>query len=137
MNAPLEPIKLVKPWVEKAESDYVVFQQLLKMGEDCPVDAVCFHAQQCAEKYLKARLVYLAIDFPKSHDIAEIVKLLPPGSSVPLSIAEQEKLTDYAWMGRYPADKESVTRPQAEEAAALALKVRTAMRSSFPKEILK
>ncbi len=137
MNAPLEPLKLVKQWLEKAESDYLVFQQLLKMGDSCPCDAVSFHAQQCAEKYLKARLVHLSINFPKTHDIGEIVKLFPPGSGIPLSIAEQEKLTDYAWMGRYPGDQETVTRIQAEEAAALALKIRTAIRSSFPKDVLK
>ncbi len=137
MNAPLEPQKLVKQWAEKAESDYLVFQQLLKMGEDCPYDAISYHAQQCAEKYFKARLVYLSINFPKTHDIGEIVKLFPPGSNIPLSIAEQEKLTDYAWMGRYPGDQETVTRLQAEEAASLAAKVRTAIRASFPKDVLK
>jgi len=137
MNAPLEPQKLVKQWIEKAESDYQVFQFLLKNDESFPYDAISFHAQQCAEKYLKARLVHLSINFPKTHDIGEIVKLFPPGSNIPLSIAEQEKLTDYAWMGRYPGDQESVTRLQAEEAASFAGKVRTAIRASFPKEVLK
>jgi HEPN domain-containing protein len=137
MNAPLEPQKLVKQWVEKAESDYQVFQLLLKRDESFPYDAISYHAQQCAEKYFKARLVYLSINFPKTHDIGEIVKLFPPGSNIPLSIAEQEKLTDYAWMGRYPGDQETVTRLQAEEAASLATKVRTAIRASFPKDVLK
>ncbi len=137
MNAPLEPIKLVKQWVEKAETDYKVCQFLLKMGDSLPFDAISFHAQQCAEKYLKARLVYLSINFPKTHDVGEIVKLFPPGSNIPLTIAEQEKLTDFAWMGRYPGDQEPVTQLQAEEAASLAEKVRTAIRASFPKDVLK
>jgi HEPN domain-containing protein len=59
MNAPLEHLALVRLWIEKAESDYKAFQKLLEMGEDCPFDTVCFHAQQCVEKYIKARLVYL------------------------------------------------------------------------------
>jgi len=29
----------------------------LKMGRDCPTDTVCFHSQQCIEKYIKAFLV--------------------------------------------------------------------------------
>lgn len=137
MPVPPEKLQLVRQWIDKAESDYRSFQFLLKMEEDCPWDSVCFHSQQCVEKYLKARLVYLSIDFPKIHDIAEIIKLFPPGFSSPLATAEQEKITTYAWMGRYPGDWGSMTRPRAEEAAALAVKVRTAIRSSFPKDVLK
>ena len=132
-----EQSQFVRQWVEKAESDYKAFQNLLKMDEDCPFDAVCFHAQQCVEKYIKARLVYLSIDFPKSHDIAEIIELFPPGFNFPLNLAQQEKITNYAWMGRYPGNWEPMNRQDAEEAAGLALKVRMAIRSSFPKEILK
>jgi HEPN domain-containing protein len=137
MSVPPEQIFLVRQWIEKAESDYRNFQNTLKMGEDCPFDTVCFHAQQCAEKYLKARLVYLSIDFPKIHDISEIINLFPPGLGIPLTPADQTKLTRYAWMGRYPGNWESMNRQDAEEAAALAVKVRTAIRSSFPKEIFK
>ena len=50
MNAPLESLKLVQQWVEKAESDYQVCQYLLRMDKDFPLDAITFHAQQCAEK---------------------------------------------------------------------------------------
>ncbi len=137
MSVPPDQIQLVRQWIEKAESDYRNFKNTLKMGEDCPCDTVCFHAQQCIEKYLKTRLVYLSIDFPKSHDIAEIVKLFPPGFSFPLTLNEQEKMTSYAWMGRYPGTWEPITRQQAEEAAALAVKVRTSIRASFPKDVLK
>ncbi len=137
MSVPPEQIAIVHQWIEKAENDHKAFQNLLKMGDDCPFDTVCFHAQQCIEKYLKSRLIYLSIDFPKSHDIAEIVKLFPPGFSFPLTLAEQEKLTSYAWMGRYPGNWEPMNRQEAEEAAALAVKVRTAIRTSFPKDILK
>lgn len=48
------------------------------MGKGCPADVVCFHAEQCVEKYLKALLTLKAIDFPKTHNIAELVALLPP-----------------------------------------------------------
>ncbi len=113
MSVPPEQIKVVRQWIEKAESDYRNFKNTLQMGDDCPCDTVCFHAQQCAEKYLKARLVYLSIDFPKIHDILEIIKLFPPGFAIPL------------------------TRQDAEEAATLAVKVRTAIRSDLPKDVLK
>jgi HEPN domain-containing protein len=100
MTEPLEKVELVRLWIEKAESDYRNFKNTLKMGDDCPYDTVCFHAQQCVEKYLKARLVYLGIDFYKTHDISKIVRLLPLGSKILLTGPEQEILTDYAWIGR-------------------------------------
>lgn len=137
MNVQPDKTQLIYSWVVKAEEDFRCFQNTLKMGGDCPFDTVCFHAQQCVEKYLKARLLYLSIDFPKIHDIAVIIKLLPPGSNIPLSAPEQEKLTDYAWMGRYPGDWEPANRQKAEEAAALALKVRAFIRAGFPKDVLK
>ncbi|HJT24233.1 MAG TPA: HEPN domain-containing protein [bacterium] len=137
MNGPPKPPELAKLWVEKAENDYKAVQNLLKMGGDCPFDVVCFLAQQCIEKYLKSRLVYLSIEFPKTHEIEGLIKRLPPGLAIPLTPAEQEKMTNYAWMGRYPGNWEPLTGQQAEEAAALAAKVRTAIRASLPKEVLK
>lgn len=135
MNGRPEQAELSALWVEKAEEDRRVFMQLLKMGEDCPVNAVCFHAQQCAEKYLKAHLVFLGIEFPKTHDIGRLSGLLPPGIRIPLSGVEQELLTDYSWMGRYPGTWEPVNRVQAEEAAGLAGELRSAVRDALPKEV--
>ena len=86
---------------------------------------------------MKARLVHISINFPKIHDIGELAKLFPPGVNIPLTAAEQEELTDYAWMGRYPGDREQITREQAEKAVALAAKVRAAIRSGLPKDVLK
>ncbi len=46
---------------------------MIKLAEESPTDTVCFHAQQCVEKYLKAVLVSEAIDFPKTHDLEELM----------------------------------------------------------------
>ena len=62
-------ITVVHEWVIKAENDLRAASHILKLGEECPTDTVCFHAQQCVEKYLKAFLVLEGIDFPKTHDI--------------------------------------------------------------------
>jgi HEPN domain-containing protein len=137
MNVPPERLELVRLWIEKAESDYKAFQNLLEMGEDSPFGVACYLCQQCVEKYLKSRLVFLAIDFPKSHDIGELAKLFPPGTGIPLTIPEREKLTGYAWKGRYPGDQEQITRRQAEEAAALAVKIRALIRAGLPKSVFK
>jgi HEPN domain-containing protein len=57
-------------WVEKAEGDFATARRELEIDVNPNFDAVCFHAQQCAEKYLKARLIEAGIRFPKTHDLA-------------------------------------------------------------------
>lgn len=57
-------IAVTREWVTKAENDLRVAVYLLEPRVDQPTEAVCFHAQQCAEKYVKALLVFRATDFP-------------------------------------------------------------------------
>ena len=47
---------LTLEWIEKAEGDFGTAQRELSAAAPRNYDAVCFHAQQCAEKYLKAAL---------------------------------------------------------------------------------
>jgi HEPN domain-containing protein len=52
---------LTREWVRKAEADYVMASALSRLVP--PVhDGVCFHCQQCAEKYLK--LLWLPLCLP-------------------------------------------------------------------------
>jgi len=71
MSEASEILVIARDWVQKAENDLKNATYTLKMEEDCPTDTVCFHAQQCVEKYLKAFLVLRRINFPKTHDIKE------------------------------------------------------------------
>jgi HEPN domain-containing protein len=73
MNAPPELTRLVRLWVEKAEHDLRNATHTLTLEEDCPFDTVCFHAQQCVEKYLKALLTLRQIEFSKTHDLTELL----------------------------------------------------------------
>ena len=66
----------------KAEGDLKAAAHILKLGPDCPADIVCFHAQQCVEKYTKGLLVARGVAFPKTHDIEALCALLPPTSSL-------------------------------------------------------
>ena len=137
MSVPPERLHLVRQWVVKAEHDLRNANHTLTMGNDCPYDTVCFHAQQCAEKYLKAMLCHLAIDFPKIHDLGELAALLPTGTvRFPLSIDERERLADYAGATRYPGEEEAIERADAEEAVALALRIREAVRAHLPEGAL-
>jgi hypothetical protein len=71
-------VAVIREWVNKAENDLKAAAQILKLGDECPTDTVCFHAQQCVEKYLKALLVSKGIAFPKIHDVEELVAKVPP-----------------------------------------------------------
>jgi HEPN domain-containing protein len=50
-----DKLVLVKAWFKKAENDLINAEHTMTMAEP-PTDTVCFHAQQCAEKYLKGFL---------------------------------------------------------------------------------
>jgi len=64
-------------WVDKAEGDLRTAQREFRATPP-NYDAVAFHAQQCAEKYLKARLVEAGLAFPKTHDLGVLLTLLIP-----------------------------------------------------------
>jgi HEPN domain-containing protein len=129
-------LEVVRGWVAKAENDFKNATHTLKLGDDCPADTVCFHAQQCVEKYLKAALVHEGIDFPKTHDLEEIVVLLPARLRVSLTIEEQRWLTGYATAARYPGWPD-VSLAEARQAIALARRVRKEVRGLLPKAVLR
>jgi hypothetical protein len=68
----------------------------LKEREQWATEVICFHAQQCVEKYLKALLVLNRTDFPKTHDIRRLTGMLPPRLRPDLSEAERDTMTLYA-----------------------------------------
>jgi HEPN domain-containing protein len=68
---------VAREWADKADNDLKTAAHTLKLGDKCPTDTVCFHAQQCVEKYLKAFFVVLEIEFPRTHDIEILVSLMP------------------------------------------------------------
>ncbi len=59
----------VQEWIYKAEEDYFTAVTLARQRRKTAPDNLCFSAQQCAEKYLKALLVLRKIPFPKTHDL--------------------------------------------------------------------
>ena len=77
MNQKAEILEIIKIWIQKAENDLKNANHTMLMDDNCPFDTVCFHAQQSVEKYLKALLISKNIPFPKSHDLTELLSLLP------------------------------------------------------------
>ena len=129
MSARDDVLAVVRQWVEKAENDLANAAHTLKMGKNCPTDTVCFHAQQCVEKYMKALLVSKQTNFPKTHDIAVLVALLPPFMRPDITAEDQERVTRYATVSRYPGDYEAIPLTEARQAVKLARNVRQAARA--------
>lgn len=130
-------LEVVRAWVEKAENDLDNASLVLQAGAGGPMDTVAFHAQQCAEKYLKALLSFRGVDFPKIHDVEELLALAGMDEHVAISVEEQRLLTDYATVTRYPGDYEPVTVSEARRAVTLARRVRAAVRKELPRAVLR
>ncbi len=73
MNAGEIPVVVAGEWVEKAEEDLKNATHTLKLGKECPAATVCFHAQQCVEKYVKAALALHGIAFPKTQSAMDLM----------------------------------------------------------------
>jgi HEPN domain-containing protein len=67
---------LTLEWVDKAEGDYLTANREYRVRKAPNYDAVCFHAQQASEKYLKAVLQENAKSIPRIHSLAELLALV-------------------------------------------------------------
>ncbi len=121
---------LTQEWIDKAEGDYLMARREMGANRSPNYDGICFHAQQAAEKYFKARLHAAAIPFGKIHDLSVLLDLvLPVEPEWELLRPAAETLTDYAVRFRYPGA--SATRLQARQALELCRLIRKAARPSF------
>jgi HEPN domain-containing protein len=121
----------VQQWLNRAHKDLVAGEMLLKGGfED--YENVGFHAQQAAEKYIKAFLVRHQIEFPKAHNIALLRQLVANvDPELAKSLAEADALTPYGVEFRYPGDLPSVSRDEGERAVRLAEETRDLILASL------
>ncbi len=120
---------LTEEWVQKAEGDYTVAQQVLQ-GQNPVNDAICFHAQQCIEKYLKAWLQEANIPFPRTHDLQALLTLIVP--VLPAWDAWREdfsKLSEHAVDPRYPG--KFATADETAHAMHICNEVRRAVRGQL------
>ncbi|MBI5970455.1 MAG: HEPN domain-containing protein [Deltaproteobacteria bacterium] len=123
-----DKLAVVSAWFKKAENDLINAEHTLKM-EKPPCDTVCFHASQCAEKYLKGLLTFYGIDFPKTHSIEDLVLLCKQHDPlIESEMGEVEVLSSYGVEVRYPGeDYYDIPREDAEEAVELAKGVKEAV----------
>ena len=126
---------IVKAWIRKAENDLINATNSINIKPKPPLDTVCFHAQQCAEKYLKAYLVQYEINFEKTHNLGELVLLAVKVDEDFQEIIDiSEKLTDYAVDIRCPFLLEEPTKEEARETIEMAEKIKKFVLSTLLKE---
>ena len=128
---------VVQEWVQKAENDLRNAAHTLTMRAHCPTDTVCFHAQQCVEKYIKALLTLLGIDYPQTHSVDILTSLIPSDNRPELTSGEQDRLTEYATVTRYPGNYEPIPTAEAKQAVKIARRVRKNIRSLLPDAALR
>ena len=110
MNAPND---LSLAWLQHARSDLNLCKAALRTRGVMP-ESACFHAQQCAEKALKALLLHLEVPFPRTHAIEVLLDLLKiKGLNIPHGVDEAFVLSEFAVQTRYSGEWEPVTKAEA------------------------
>ncbi len=134
---PREQVKrdLVRQWLAKADQDFRAANALLETPSPCYYPA-CFHAQQSAEKCLKALLTWHQVAFPKTHALELLLELLRSvDDAIALMLDECVALTPYGVEVRYPGDQPEPGEEESRHAIALAQDVRNAILSALPDDL--
>jgi HEPN domain-containing protein len=111
-------LKDAREWIRRARSDLALARAERK---GVYLEDLCFHAQQAAEKAIKALLIRRGIQFPYIHDLAKLLSLLEKAAgNLPDSIRQAERLTRFAVETRYPGTGAPVSDKKYREAVRLA-----------------
>jgi HEPN domain-containing protein len=120
--------QIVHQWVRLAGHDLREAERALAESEDPAYEISCFHAQQAAEKFLKALLAANNVPIPNTHDLVRLASQLPVKSGISVSTEDLAHLTPFAVNSRYPGVDVPETREDAKFALDIACKVRDAVR---------
>lgn len=130
-----ELIAETRAWLAKAAQDLATAEYELRADPPFAAD-VAFHAQQAAEKALKAFLTWHSCPFRKTHNLEEIgEQCLKLDGTLKDLIDRAVPLTEYAWKFRYPGEPEAPPREEADAALATAREVYEAMLARLPEEV--
>lgn len=105
-------------WLDNARADLALASVALQPGG--LYEHLCFHAQQAAEKSLKAVLLDSGVDIPFTHNLQALLDLLSSRLVLPDDLADSVDLNPYAVVTRYPGEIEPVTEDEYREALRLA-----------------
>jgi len=126
----------VRNWIIKAENDLKIGRDEI-LTDNPATDAICFHMQQCVEKYLKAYLIFNDREIRKTHDIGELIETCSEIDAEFRKLYEikADELTDYAVEVRYGEELYFPSKEEAEEAIEIAEKVRKFVRKRLEKKL--
>ncbi len=122
-----------REWIAKAKEDFAVALSLARPRKKPLWSPLCFHAQQCVEKYLKARLNEASVQFLKTHDLEQLLNQVLPIE--PLWAAfrpELKQLTDAAVLPRYPGNFFTKAEAQRSLKACKAFRKEARLRFGLP-----
>ena len=122
--------RLTREWIKKAEGDWISAQREARARNQPNYDLACFAAQQCAEKYLKARLQEAGLLFQKTHDLIKLLGLIAPVEPTwKVLLKELKFLNGFAADYRYPGA--NATKAKAQNAIKSCRRVRKIIRTAF------
>ena len=126
----------VRAWLRKASLDLRAAEHETLTAEASLWGDVVFHAQQAAEKSLKAFLAWHDVAFRKTHNLDELGRIcLRLDSSLQTVVERAVPLTEYAWKFRYPGEPDEPSREEAEEALRIAREVFEAVAKRLPEDL--
>jgi len=133
---PHDPTKVaeVKSWLAKAAEDLRAGAADRALAPPINSDAV-FHAQQAAEKSLKAFLSWHDVPLARTHDLVELgnqCAAIEPRLE-PL-LRRAARLTRYAWQFRYPGALAEPDNAEVDEALSLAKDVHQTILTLVPEQ---
>jgi HEPN domain-containing protein len=132
-----ETIKLVNQWIDIAEEDFNLAKIGLSISSGVSYRIIAFHSQQCAEKYLKAFLVFHDVNFPYTHNITTLIDLCSKIDNSFEKLRKAEILTSYATANRYPGEFRKLRKQDALNSVKLAEIIRSKLRDTLTKTGLK
>ena len=116
----------VLEWISKAEQDYQTAMTMVRKIKKPVPDIVGFHSQQCIEKYLRAFLVLNKMNFPKTHDLIELLEIaIAKDPLIEVYRKDLRILNPFSVQFRYPGESATV------EESVTALKTMKKVRKFF------
>ena len=129
-----EVLKKIIQWVSFADEDLQFAQHGLTITKKPPCRLIAFHAQQCAEKYLKSFLILKNVDFPRTHNISTLLEFCSQYNGWNVELKDAKQLSAFAISSRYPDEDEEVTKDEAVRAIFIATNVRNVVREILIQE---
>lgn len=128
-----EKIAETRRWLRYAREDFSGAEEIMEQKTGLSRH-VCWLAQQAAEKAIKAGLVFMQIDFPKTHDLDALRNLLPDEWKSKNECADLAALTEWSVEARYPGNWPDATESDAAEALRQAKSVLQAVVKDMSRE---